>query len=198
MKSSLTNAGVLYRVNIEPITLSLRKARKSARDTPPCSARTVISAMHCETTPSMRLWQIFTNLARSPSPTYVTARAMSSRWGCASSHASAGPETQMVTRPALTTFGLPDTGAASSATPSSAAAARTSSPTAGETVVLSTTSRGRRSPDRMPCGPSRISLKSFGPATIVKTMSRSPSSAGASTIVAPSSASGSALARVRL
>jgi hypothetical protein len=36
---------------------------------PPFSASTVISAMHCATTPSIRLWQIFASRAFSPSPT---------------------------------------------------------------------------------------------------------------------------------
>ena len=64
--------------------------------------------------------------------------------------------------------------------------------------MLSTTMPGRPSPDSRPASPHTTSWKSAGPATIVNTMSRSASSAGLSTSVAPSSASGSALERVRL
>jgi hypothetical protein len=59
----------LYRVNTEPITLLLMKSRNAARLTPLFSASTVISARLCDTTPSSRLWQIFTSRDSSPSPT---------------------------------------------------------------------------------------------------------------------------------
>src|SRR5919106_1621512 len=69
VKSRFTNAGVLYFVKVDPITLLLRKSRNALRRTPPFSASTVISAIDCVTTPSIRLWQILTRRAASPSPT---------------------------------------------------------------------------------------------------------------------------------
>ena len=69
VKSRLTYAGVLYRVNSEPITLALRQARNACRLIPLFSARTVTSAMDWATMPRNRLWQSFTIRASSPSPT---------------------------------------------------------------------------------------------------------------------------------
>ena len=94
---------------------------------------------------------------------------------------------------------MPLTGAASTAVPRSAAAARTSSDAAWEIVVESITMRGDvPARERTPFEPIATSLKSSEPPTIVNTTSRSARSAGDSTIVAPSSASASALLRVRL
>jgi hypothetical protein len=77
--------------------------------------------------------------------------------------------------------------------------ALTSAEASGETVDESTITAGAASGrDSNPPSPRTTALKSSGPATIVKTISRSASSAGVSTTVAPSSASGSAFARVRL
>ena len=105
----------------------------------------------------------------------------------------------IVSRPALTTLGLPLTGAASSAVPRFSASARTAADASAEIVVESTTTAGAGpDPDSSPSGPATTCWKSAEPARIVNTMSRSPSSAGWSTIVAPSSASGSHFARVRL
>ena len=69
VKSRLTYAGVLYRVNSEPITLELMQARNACLLTPLFSARTVISAMDWATVPRKRLWHSFTIRASSPSPT---------------------------------------------------------------------------------------------------------------------------------
>src|SRR5215208_7812357 len=123
---------------MEPITLLLKNSRNAARDTPPFSARTVISASDCATTPSIRLWQILTSLAPSPSPTYVAPAPNSSRYVRAVSQASLGPDTTTVSLPASTTDGFPLTGAARSSTPRSSVAALTSADAAGETVEEST------------------------------------------------------------
>ena len=63
VKSRLTKAGVLYRVNVEPITLLLMQARNACLLTPLFSARTVTSARDWVTTPRNRLWHSFTVLA---------------------------------------------------------------------------------------------------------------------------------------
>ena len=98
----------------------------------------------------------------------------------------------------MTTFGLPLTGAASTAVPRSAACARTASDASAETVEESTSTRGATpSADSTPPSSIVTALKSSGPATIVKTTSQSASSEGESAMVAPRSASGSALERVR-
>src|SRR5918994_4161660 len=181
------------------MTLLLRNSRNAARDTPPFSARTVISASDCATTPSIRLWQILTSRATSPSPTYVAPAPKSSRYGRTASQASAGPDTTSVSLPASTTDGLPLTGAARRATPRASVWALTSAEASVETVDESTTTDGAVSDlDSSPFSPRTTALKSSGPATIVKTMSRPASSTGASTTVAPSWASGSAFALVRL
>ena len=54
-KSRFTSAGVLYLVKVEPMTLSLRQARKASRLTPLFWARMVTSARDWVTTPSNRL-----------------------------------------------------------------------------------------------------------------------------------------------
>ena len=101
--------------------------------------------------------------------------------------------------PAATTLALPDTGAASTPVPRSAAFARTSSDAACEMVVESMSMRGAASSrESTPFGPMTTSLKSSDPPTIVKTMSRSPRAAGESTTVAPTASRASALLRVRL
>ena len=69
LKSRFTNAGVLYFVKVEPITLWFMKSRNACRGTPAFCASTVISASDCVTTPRNTLWQIFTMRASSPSPT---------------------------------------------------------------------------------------------------------------------------------
>ncbi len=103
-----------------------------------------------------------------------------------------------MSRPAATTFGLPETGAARTAVPRCSAASRTTCDAPGEIVVESTRTFGAApSRERRPASPSTTCWKSASPPTIVKTMSRSARSAGASTMVAPRSASGSAFARVR-
>ncbi len=98
----------------------------------------------------------------------------------------------------MTTLGLPLTGAASTAVPRSAACARTRSDASADTVDESiSTSGALASAVSTPPSPIVTSWKSSGPAIIVKTRSRSASAAGESTMVAPSSASGSAFSRVR-
>src|ERR671920_656274 len=184
---------------MEPMTLWLRNSRNAARDTPPFSASTVISASDCATTPSIRLWQILTSRAASPSPTYVAPAPNSSRYGRAASQASAGPDTTTVSLPASTTEGLPLTGAARRATPRRSVSTLTSADASGETVDESTITGGAASDrDNSPFSPRTTALRSSDPATIVKTMSRSTRSAGLSTTSAPSSPSGSAFALVRL
>src|SRR5829696_9554676 len=184
---------------MEPITLLFRNSRNAARDTPPFSARTVISASDCATTPSIRLWQILTSRAASPSPTYVAPAPNSSRYGRTASQASFGPDTTTVSLPASTTDGLPLTGAASRATPRASVSALTCADASGEIVEESTMIDGAASDlERRPFSPRTTALKSSGPATIVKTMSRSASSWGESSTVPPSSVSGSAFERVRL
>ena len=66
VKSRLTNAGVLYRVNTEPSTEPFMNSRNAARDTPPCWASTVTSASDCVTTPSKMLCASLTSRATSP------------------------------------------------------------------------------------------------------------------------------------
>src|SRR5919106_3400026 len=181
------------------MTLLFRNSRNAARETPPFSASTVISASDWATTPSIRLWQILTSRATSPSPTYVAPAPNSSRYGWTASQAPAGPDTTSVSLPASTTDGLPLTGAARRATPRASVWTLTSDDASGETVDESTITDGAASAfDSSPFSPRTTALKSSGPATIVKTMSRSASSSGRSTTFAPSSDRGSAFARVRL
>src|SRR5215213_6806177 len=181
------------------MTLLFRNSRNAARDTPPFSASTVISASDCATTPSIRLWQILTSRAASPSPTYVAPAPNSSRYGRTASQASFGPDTTTVSLPASTTDGLPLTGAASRATPRASVSALTCADASGEIVEESTMIDGAASDlERRPFSPRTTALKSSGPATIVKTMSRSASSWGEFSTVPPSSVSGSAFERVRL
>src|SRR3954453_3070956 len=180
------------------MTLSLRNVMRSARLTPPFSASTAISASVWATMPSIRLWQIFTSRARSPSPTYVTPAPKSWRYGSGRANASRGPEATIESLPAATTLGLPLTGAARTAVPCSCAASRTTCDAPGEIVVESTRTLGAvPSRESRPPSPMTTCWKSRSPPTMVKTMSRSARSAGGSTIVAPCSASGSAFARVR-
>src|SRR5665811_29948 len=177
------------------MTLLLMKSRNADLGTPPFSARTVISARFCVTTPSMRLWQSFTSRACSPSPTYVTCRPRSSRSGTTSAYESSGPEQTRESMPALTTFPLPLTGAAMNLTPRSASRWRVDAEASEDTVEQSTTCRGARSGSAS----SRSSTwsRSSDVETIVNTTSRSARSDGSSTTVAPNSVNGSALARVR-
>ena len=56
-------------MNIEPITLLLRKARKAWRGTPILLVSSVISIRFSITTPSMTLCAILQTRASSPSPT---------------------------------------------------------------------------------------------------------------------------------
>ena len=137
----------LVRVNVEPITLSLRNARKSARDTPPFSASTVISAMHCATTPSIRLWQIFTSRAQLALADVGHAASRAARGsGRACSHASRGPDATIVSRPLADDLRVAadrrrqHRGAARARRPRGSSAA-----TVGEIVVESTITRGATS-----------------------------------------------------
>jgi hypothetical protein len=99
----------------------------------------------------------------------------------------------------LTTLPLPLTGAARSCVPRFSAAARNSAEASCETVEQSTRIFGARSGrDSTPSLPSVTLSRSSDAETMTKTISRSARSTGLSTIVAPYSVSGSALARVRL
>ena len=173
-------------------------ANRSERATPPRSASTVISAKHWTTAPSSRLCAIFTSRATSPSPTYVTDRPSTPREGRAVSKDPRGPDTTRLSIPAFATFGLPLTGAASIGVPISSARRLTRPDTSDETVEQSIKSPGAWGPDNRPDGPSITANRSASPPIIVKTMSRSARSDGASTTVAPRAASGSVFARVRL
>src|SRR5207244_3397177 len=105
----------------------------------------------------------------------------------------------MAIRPARATLGLPQTGAASNAVPSRSAVARISAETSIDTVDASIRSDGARVPsESRPCGPATTSTKSFESETVVMTMSRSARSTGRLTTCAPSFASDSVLAGVRL
>src|SRR5579863_9996016 len=199
-KSRFTYAGALYPVNSEPITLLLRQARNACRLMPLFSARTVISASDCATTPRNRLWQSLTVLATSPSPTYVTPRPSIARYGSVVANASLGPETAAVIFPARTTLGLPITGAASRAVPRSAISAQTRAEASGDTVEQSTSTLGAAplAPDIRPFRPSTAEIRSSDDPTVMNTMSLAPSSAAVPTGLAPSRTSGSALADERL
>ena len=174
------------------------KSRSALRGTPAFWASTVISARHWVITPSSRLWQILTMRASSPSPTYVTPAPSLSRKGSAILYASAGPDTTSVSLPVSTTLALPLTGAASIWVPRLAAAARILADASSETLEVSTSSFGVWWPVSRPRGPVITLIRSSEVETLVNTMSQPASAAAESTIDAPSAASGSALARVRL
>ena len=114
------------------------------------------------------------------------------------SKAARGPETARVSRPTLATFGFPMTGAASSVVPRGLSASRTCCETSVEMVEQSTRMAGAAWPDISPSGPSTAAIRSCGVPTVANTMSTSARSAAEPTTFAPSAASGSALARVRL
>src|ERR1700722_13857877 len=145
------------------------------------------------------LWQILTMRASSPSPTYDTPRPSRARNGSAILNCASGPDTTTDSRPALTTLALPDTGAASIATPRAAACSRTAADASVDTLEQSTKSLGALSArERTPLVPVTTSIRSSGPDTIVNTISRSARAAGESTIDAPNSAKGAAFAGVLL
>src|SRR5882672_113396 len=142
------------------MTLLFRKSRNAWRGTPAFSASTVISAMHCVTTPSITLWQILTMRDSSPSPTYDEPCPIIARYGAAASYAAFGPETTKVSLPALITLALPDTGAESSPTPFAARILRRSAEPSSEIDEHSTTILGLAEPDSSPFGPAMTSLTS--------------------------------------
>jgi hypothetical protein len=133
----------------------------------------------------------------SPSPTYVTPGPSSRSSGSTVSNAARGPDTATDSRPARTTRGLPDTGAASSTQPRAAAARRISADAPADTVLASTRYAGTRSPRSRPPSPSVTSRRSASRLTIVNTTSRPPSSSAPRTSVAPRPTSPVARDRVR-
>ena len=109
-----------------------------------------------------------------------------------------GPEATIVSLPAATTLALPLTGAASMSVPSFSAAARTCADASSDTLEQSMMSFGEPFLSSRPSGPVQTAIKSSEADTVVNTMSWPRSARGLSTILAPSSASGSTLLRVRL
>jgi hypothetical protein len=109
-----------------------------------------------------------------------------------------GPDATIVSLPAVTTFALPLTGAASMSVPSLAAAARTSAEASSDTLEQSISSFGDWSLPSTPSAPRHTAVRSSDAETVVNTMSNPRMARGESTIFAPSAASGSTLLRVRL
>src|SRR5215469_855862 len=95
-------------------------------------------------------------------------------------------------------LGVAADGAARNSAPAPAATARMAAEACGETVEESTMISGARGPVSSPPSPVRTASRSPSAATMMKTTSRSARSTGRSTIFAPLTASGSALALVRL
>src|ERR1700733_10510569 len=111
VQSQLTKAGDLYRVNIEPMTPLLRKARKACRGTPILLVRSVISIRFSMTTPSITLCAILQTRANSPSPTYDTpCGAMTSSNGIAALQAASAPDTAGQSPPVFVALGVPADG----------------------------------------------------------------------------------------
>src|SRR6185436_11560704 len=119
-------------------------------------------------------------------------------YGCATSNALRGPDATIVSLPAVTTFALPLTGAASICVPSFAASARTFADASSDTLEQSTRSFGLRDLLSRPSGPRQTAIRSSDVDTVVNTMSQARSSSTEAAIDPPSSASGSTLLRVRL
>src|SRR4029078_528893 len=103
-------------------------------------------------------------------------------------YVSSGPDTAMVRPPALITLALPLTGAARNSTPRSAHAVRIAADVSVETVEQSMTISGRVSSTSRPPSPSSTCSRSVPVETIVKTTSRSRSSAIDVAILPPAAA----------
>src|SRR5690606_41249748 len=99
-------------------------------------------------------------------------------YGRAVSQASRRPDTTEVSLPDFTTLGLPETGAANTAVPTSAARRVSSWEVLGSMVGESTMIWGRVSPASTPVAPHVTSSTSSGPATRGDTMSRPANAAG--------------------
>src|SRR5437899_9511662 len=99
------------------------------------------------------------------------------RYGSAASNADFGPEQTNDSRPALITFALPDTGAASNAMPRFARISRSSAEPSSEIDEHSTTSFGDLPADRSPPAPATTSFTSSHVDTMTNTMSQAARSA---------------------
>ena len=175
---------------------SASTARSRAMPAFSASRTASLKASICTARP--RFVATFIVFASPSSPTWVIAVPIASRNGRTRSSAPASPPTMNEAWPCSTVIVLPETGTSSSAAPRAATGAASSRTTAGDTVLMSTSTALAARPAITPSAPSATARSAASSVTIVKTAS-APSAAarGDFASVSPAPTSSRALSGVR-